>query len=229
MFVEISLEWLLGGRGEMLKTKSKENLTLDTRDSETKSKDFLTIEKGKENGKDSRENEKKTISYHSENKKENQETETRLQNFKLRTDFNIETQSVPLYNIDVSAGLVPLFKDTESYKPLDFITIPNLPKCDGAVYVTGDSMYPLLKSGDIVLYKKINDFLPNIFWGEMYLISIDLEGEEYVTVKYIQRSDIKDHIRLVSHNQHHSDKDVHVSKIRALAFVKASIRINSMK
>ena len=40
---------------------------------------------------------------------------------------------------------------------LDYISIPRLPKCDGAVYVTGDSMYPLLKSGDIVLYKEVSD------------------------------------------------------------------------
>ena len=55
-------------------------------------------------------------------------------------------------------------------------------------------MYPLLKSGDIVLYKQLND-INDIFWGDMYLLSIDIDGEEYVTVKYIQKSERPDCVR----------------------------------
>ena len=103
--------------------------------------------------------------------------------FTNRTDRRLPTQSVPLYNIEGTAGLVPLFLDRESVRPVDYIHIPNLPRCDGAIYVVGDSMYPLLKSGDIVLYKQVSG-IENIFWGDMYLLSIDIDGEEYVTVKY---------------------------------------------
>ena len=71
-----------------------------------------------------------------------------------RTDNSLPLQSVPLYSIEGTAGLVPLFADQTQAKPVNFIHIPNLPKCDGALYVRGDSMYPLLKSGDIVLYKQ---------------------------------------------------------------------------
>ncbi|MDL2230558.1 XRE family transcriptional regulator, partial [Alistipes sp. OttesenSCG-928-L06] len=143
-----------------------------------------------------------------------------------RTDYNIDMQRIPLYNIEGTAGLVPLFLNQQGMTPIDYIQIPNLPRCDGAIYVTGDSMYPLLKSGDIVLYKQIHDILNNIFWGEMYLISIDLDGEEYITVKYIQKSDVPDHVKLVSQNQHHADKDMHIGRIKALALVKACIRMN---
>lgn len=146
-----------------------------------------------------------------------------------RTDYNIDMQRIPLYNIEGTAGLVPLFLNQQGMTPIDYIQIPNLPRCDGAIYVTGDSMYPLLKSGDIVLYKQIHDILNNIFWGEMYLISIDLDGEEYITVKYIQKSDVPDHVKLVSQNQHHADKDMHIGRIKALALVKACIRMNSMR
>lgn len=149
--------------------------------------------------------------------------------FNLTTDSRKEIQQIPLYDMEAVAGLVPLFNEATKQIPIDYIKIPNLPLCDGAIYITGDSMYPLLKSGDIVLYKRVNDIENGIFWGEMYLLSIDMSGEEFVTVKYIQKSDIPDHVRLVSYNQHHSDKDVLTSSIRALAFVKASIRINSMK
>ena len=150
------------------------------------------------------------------------------QAFTLRIDNTLPRQSVPLYNIEGTAGLVPLFVGESRQKPVDYITIPNLPKCDGAIYIVGDSMYPLLKSGDIVLYKQLHD-LSDIFWGDMYLLSIDIDGEEYITVKYIQKSERPGCVKLVSQNPHHADKDVELSKIRAIAFVKASIRMNSIK
>ena len=155
-------------------------------------------------------------------------TNKSIETFRLKTDRNIESQQIPLYDIEAVAGLVPLFQDTNAQKPIDHISIPHLPKCDGAVYITGDSMYPLLKSGDIVLYKEINDIKNEIFWGEMYLLSIDMSDEEYVTVKYIQKSEQAGYVKLVSQNKHHQDKDVELSRIKALALVKASIRINSM-
>lgn len=151
-----------------------------------------------------------------------------IETYRLRTDSYVENQQIPLYDIEAVAGLVPLFQDSKSQDPIDHISIPHLPKCDGAVYVTGDSMYPLLKSGDIVLYKEIHDVANEIFWGEMYLLGIDMSGEEYVTVKYIQKSENPGCVRLVSQNKHHQDKDVELSKIKALALVKASIRINAM-
>ena len=148
--------------------------------------------------------------------------------FRLRSDNSLPMQSVPLYSVEGTAGLVPLFEEQGTTKPINYIHIPNLPKCDGAIYIVGDSMYPLLKSGDIVLYKQLHD-LNDIFWGDMYLLSIDIDGEEYVTVKYIQRSEKSGCIRLVSQNPHHADKDIEVSRVRALALVKASIRMNSMR
>ena len=154
--------------------------------------------------------------------------EPNLQEFRLRTDRSLPMQSVPLYSIEGTAGLVPLFTDTRQYKPVNFIHIPNLPKCDGAIYVVGDSMYPLLKSGDIVLYKQLHD-IGDVFWGDMYLLSIDIDGEEYITVKYVQKSDREGYVKLVSQNPHHADKEVEISRIRAIALVKASIRMNSIR
>ena len=153
--------------------------------------------------------------------------EPNLTPYTLRTDKSLPLQSVPLYSIEGTAGLVPLFTDNSEIKPINFIHIPNLPKCDGAIYIVGDSMYPLLKSGDIVLYKQLND-VRDIFWGDMYLLSIDMDGEEYITVKYIQKSEHDGYIRLVSQNQHHADKEVSMDRVRALALIKASIRMHTI-
>lgn len=48
-------------------------------------------------------------------------------------------------------------------------------------------------------------------------------------MKYIQKSEHNGCIKLVSQNPHHADKDVSIDRIKALAFIKASIRMNSMK
>lgn len=141
-----------------------------------------------------------------------------------------DMQNVPFYDLEAAAGIVSLFNDQHN-NAVDHIHVPGIPKCDGAIKVSGDSMYPLLKSGDIVMYKKVQDPVNAIyFYGEMYIVSIDQDGDDFVVVKYIHRSDKGDGwIKLVSQNPNHDAIDVPTSSIRALALVKASIRINSMQ
>lgn len=148
--------------------------------------------------------------------------------FPLRTDRQVAMQSIPLYELDASAGLVALFNETTRQVPVSHLQIPDLPPCDGAIYVRGDSMYPLLKSGDIVLYKEIRNILNGILWGEMYLLSFVIDGDCYIAIKYIQKADDDRFVRLVSHNIHHSPKDIPLDSIRALALVKASVRFNTL-
>ncbi|WP_155104492.1 S24 family peptidase [Flavobacterium sp. LC2016-01] len=160
--------------------------------------------------------------------KEN-ETNIVIMNSDRKTIDSLHTnQEIPLYDLEAVAGLRELFSSGKPQRVLDTIKIPNLPKCDGAISVTGDSMYPLLKSGDIILYKETE--FENIFFGEMYLLSVKLnEWEEYITVKYVQKSEQgNEFVKLVSQNSHHQPKDIHISKISALALIKASIRINTM-
>lgn len=146
--------------------------------------------------------------------------------FSLRSDHKIGMQSIPLYELDATAGLVALFDDNIRQVPISHLQIPNLPSCDGAIYVHGDSMYPLLKSGDIICYKEVDANF--ILWGEMYLLSFIIDGETYIAIKYIQKSDDERCVRLVSHNPHHAPKDIPLDAIRALALVKASVRYNTM-
>lgn len=150
--------------------------------------------------------------------------------FLLRTDKVMQhNQIIPLYDIHATAGLVTLFKN-DKQTPIDYYSIPNLPKVDGAVQITGDSMYPILKSGDIVFYREINNILENIYYGEMYLLDIQNDDDEYTTVKYIQTSEKgPEWIKIVSYNSHHSPKDIHLSSVKAAAFIKGSLRLNSMR
>lgn len=147
---------------------------------------------------------------------------------KLRTDTTKQIQAIPLYNIQATAGIVDLLSDNNRQKhvPIDYISIPNLPKCDGALPITGDSMYPLLKSGDMVLYKEVHD-VQNIIWGEMYLLAIVHKGDEFFFAKYVQKAERDGWLRLVSQNINHQPVEFPMKSVKALALIKASIRINT--
>lgn len=140
-----------------------------------------------------------------------------------------EMQVVYLYDFNASAGLRSLFDNTKQ-NIIDSIKIPNLPKCDGAIHIVGDSMYPLLKSGDIILYKQMPLDIENLLYGEMYLLSYDIDGEDYIVVKYVRKSGKGEpFITLGSENPEHAACDIDFRRVNALALVKASVRINSMK
>ena len=151
-----------------------------------------------------------------------------IDNARKTKDSVVVEQEIPLYDFEATAGLKELFSSESPRRILDTIKIPNLPKCDGAITVTGDSMYPLLKSGDIVLYKEVS--MEGIFYGEMYLLSVKMDNwEEYITVKYVQKSELGSaYVKLVSQNSHHQPKDIPVEAVTAIALIKASIRINTM-
>lgn len=140
----------------------------------------------------------------------------------------IKKQSVPVYDVQDAAGILSLFEDTR-LKAIDYISVPNLPKCDGALQVNNDTMYPLLKNNDTELYKKMQNTIDNIFWGEMYVITVNTdESEDFFMIKWIQKSKKgNDWIRLVSENDHYQPKDIHFKNITGLALVRASIRVIS--
>lgn len=148
--------------------------------------------------------------------------------FSLGTDHKLSSQDIPLYDLSASAGLVSIFNDLHQ-NPEDYLRVPNLPPVDGAVYVRGDSMSPLLKSGDIIIFKKMELSLESILWGQIYLLSFDAGGDTFTVVKYVHKADKQDYLRLVSHNVHYEPKDIPVSSIRALAIVKASLTFHTME
>lgn len=148
--------------------------------------------------------------------------------FPLITDRCVDSQEIPLYDFDASAGLLAVF-NSNHIDATDFLRIPNLPPVDGAVYVRGESMSPLLKSGDIVMYKKKELSVESILWGEIYLLSFVTDGDTYTAVKYIQKAEDPNMVRLVSFNPTFAPKDIPMSSITALALVKASLTFHTME
>lgn len=142
------------------------------------------------------------------------------------TEKRLEEQFIPFLAFDASAGFAQL-----EYAPehvIGQIAIPNMPPCDGAVQVVGDSMYPLLKSGDIVAYRIIND-ISNIHFGDMYLVCINEDGDTYIAVKWINKHpNDPNKVVLLSYNEHYAPRDVELRHIIRLALIKFSIRYNNM-
>lgn len=147
--------------------------------------------------------------------------------FQLRTDRSINDQDIPLYEISATAGLVNIFNDVQLI-PVDYLRVPNLPPVDGAVYVRGDSMFPLLKSGDIIIFKKM-ELSPNgILWGQIYLLSYTIGGDTFTVVKYVKKSSKEGYIQLVSENSFYDPAEIPIESITAVALVKASITFHTM-
>lgn len=134
---------------------------------------------------------------------------------------------INVYDINAAANLQTLFTNDSNQNVLDQIRIPNAPNCDGAIYVRGDSMYPLIKTGDLVAYKQLND-IESVISGEMFVVDFQTNGDDFLVVKYVQKEDNSANLRLISYNQHHKDIIIPASAVRAIAIVKVVIRINSM-
>jgi len=150
-----------------------------------------------------------------------------VRTFELKTDKDTPLQKVPLFELEATAGFSGLYHDLSSAVS-DYITIPNLPPVDGAIYARGDSMAPLIASGDIVVFKKVELHPDNIIWGSIYIISYTLDGDDYTVLKYIRHSDRTGYIRLESFNTRFDPQDIPSSSITALALVKASITFHTI-
>ncbi|CVK15787.1 MAG: LexA family transcriptional regulator [Apibacter sp.] len=144
--------------------------------------------------------------------------------FKLQEKNNF---TIPVYNLDTNGGLKNIVhsKSKDTFIS-EFIKIPNLSDCDGAIYIKGESMFPLLKNGDMVIFK--NASTENLFWGELYIIEIALTPySNHTFVRHIQKSSLgKDHIKLVSANPMYESKDVSLNTINAIGIIRASIRFH---
>lgn len=141
-------------------------------------------------------------------------------------EFLNENVTVPLYNVEAAANLSMILENNKE-NVVSYISLPNMPTVDGAVAVRGDSMYPIIKSGDIVVFKWVSS--PEyITFGEIYLVSYTWDNDVHVTVKYVKRSETPEYVKLVSYNTHHEPLDVPIASIQSIAIVKVSIRYNTI-
>lgn len=97
-----------------------------------------------------------------------------------------EDDRVPLLPVEAIAGLSIGFAEGLNIQDCRMIRSP-FPGSEYAIQVSGDSMFPIIKSGDLLYIKKINDkaFIP---WGHVVV----LDTENGAVVKEIYPCDKED-------------------------------------
>lgn len=140
-----------------------------------------------------------------------------------------QIKPIPLYTLDKITN-VKHPGPGNPYQDEETIVIPHMPPCDAALYIQADTMYPIIKSGDIVLYKRIID-LDALYWGEMYVMEIERPGDEsFLTLKYILKSDLgDDYLSLHSYNSIYPPQDILKERILRIGIVKACVRYNTLQ
>lgn len=120
------------------------------------------------------------------------------------------------YDIDASAGNVEMFDP--GYIKYKDIVIPGFEDCDIALNVWGDSMYPELKSGQIVALKKWEESY--IEFGNVYLV---VTKNNHRMIKRIRASKNKDEVICESANEIFDPFEIKKEDILKLYLVKGHI------
>ena len=198
-FPELNPEWLLTGNGEMIKTKSKENVPINLGD---KIGDKLG----------DKPNVKKRYAIESPE-------------MPLVTEENAVYKSntgIPLIPIDAMAGfgtgaVQVMHYDTSKYIVPEFSEL----NVDFMIRVKGSSMVPKYNSGDLVACKKL--VITDIFfqWNKVYV----LDTEQGALIKRVKKGSRDNYILLISDNKNYDPFELHLSKIFAVALVVGVIRL----
>lgn len=126
--------------------------------------------------------------------------------------------SVPVYNIDVTAGFGKLERMFTDDRIMGAVALPDLSDDCRIVRVSGDSMHPRIIDGGFVALRAISD-LRNIYWGQIYVVVM----EDYRMVKTVRRHNNPDKVILHSVNPDYDDMEVDRRDIIALYLVEAII------
>ena len=198
-FPELNPEWLLTGNGEMIKTKSKENVP------EIIGDNFGVIIGDKPNVK-------KTHAIELAEKPTNTGIEAN----------NLGNAGIPLIPIDAMAGfgtgaVQVMHYDTSKYVVPEFAEL----NVDFMIRVKGSSMVPKYNSGDLVACKKL--VITDIFfqWNKVYV----LDTEQGALIKRVKKGSRDNYILLISDNKNYDPFELHLSKIFAVALVVGVIRL----
>ena len=112
-------------------------------------------------------------------------------------------------------GVEFLDDPNESY---DDIILPGFSECKYAINAYGDSMHPVIKSGQVVILMEWTESF--IDWGRIYLV---VTKSGYRIIKYLKPSDNADAIRCESENKEYAPFDISKEDIHKMFLVKGWI------
>lgn len=128
--------------------------------------------------------------------------------------------SIPVYDIDVAAGITELSRDYTREFVKGYLSLPGFNPKWVAVKAQGDSMTPIIDDGAYVVFMPEND-LDNIAWGQIYIVIMDNRR----VVKFVRKHTDPAYVILKSKNEDYDSMDVRIDDIRALYPVKAVVNV----
>ncbi len=133
-----------------------------------------------------------------------------------------DRRGTPVYDIDVTAGALPRARMFASENIVGYVNLPSIPEGCRIVSVSGDSMQPVIRSGDFIAVRELSN-LQQIFWGQIYVVVLD----DYCMVKYVRRHQDPDMVILRSENPNYDDMEVRRSDIRDMMFVQHIMHVDT--
>ena len=130
--------------------------------------------------------------------------------------------AIRYYDIDASAGPVEIFEPGTGTK-FKKIIIPGYCDCDFALNVWGDSMNPVLHTGEIILCKEWKERF--IDFGYIYLI---ITTENHRMIKFIHPGNDDSKITCVSENSFYKPFEIDRKDILKLYVVKGHVNRRSI-
>lgn len=124
-------------------------------------------------------------------------------------------------SVNYSVGGIE-FLDNPSERSID-IVLPNFPNSKFAINAYGDSMEPVIKSGQIVILSEwIEDFID---YGKIYLV---VTKKGYRAIKYVKPGSDNEHILCKSENTEYDPFEIAINDIHKLYLVDGLISKESI-
>ncbi len=131
-------------------------------------------------------------------------------------------KGTPVYDIDVTAGAMPRARMFANENIVGYVNLPSIPPGCRIVGVSGDSMQPVIRSGDLLAVRELTN-IQQIFWGQIYVVVLD----DYCMVKYVRRHSDPDMVILRSENPNYDDMEIRRTDIRDLMFVQHIVHVDT--
>lgn len=123
---------------------------------------------------------------------------------------------IPYYEVDFAAGGVELASDGTT-APAYYMDIPEFRGCS-AFRAYSDSMESLIKSGNIIFGRKIEDWQTYLEYGQVYGITM-LDGRRHL--KYIRKAkEDKKNFLLKSENKEYDDFEIPKTKVKNIWLIE---------
>ena len=90
---------------------------------------------------------------------------------------------IPEYDVDFSCGNAVMYTDSTAI--VGTLSMSEYANATAIVRATGNSMHPLISSGDKVIIKEVDNWVENIIFGQIY--GIETDGD-IRTIKRVRRS-----------------------------------------